>query len=165
MITKIQYTDQVNRQIILNANMDKTLTEEQNITEGNFLIFSDLRIEGTDLRQVQQDKISQITDLYNQKLEAGFTSTATGNVFGYGLTDQMKFMQLAILVLSNIAVFPLNIPAKDSKIISHTLAQYNQLVADIANFAQNQNAKEHGYINQINLCTTSDQVNAVVIAF
>ena len=43
MIYKFQYTDQVSRQAILSANSDKTLTEEQNITEGNFLIFSDVK--------------------------------------------------------------------------------------------------------------------------
>ncbi|WP_019849833.1 hypothetical protein [Desulfitobacterium sp. PCE1] len=41
MITKIQYTDQINRQEILDANKDKILIEEQNIVEGNFLVFSD----------------------------------------------------------------------------------------------------------------------------
>lgn len=43
MTTKIQYTDATDRQTKINANTDKTLVEEQNITEGNFLIFSDIK--------------------------------------------------------------------------------------------------------------------------
>lgn len=42
MITKIQYTDSTDRQAKLTANADKFLIEEQNITEGNFLIFTDI---------------------------------------------------------------------------------------------------------------------------
>ena len=43
MIKKIQYTDLVSRKTILDANTDKYLVEEQNITEGNFLIFTDAK--------------------------------------------------------------------------------------------------------------------------
>lgn len=43
MITKIQYTDQASRQAALDANTDKFLTEEANITEGNFLTFTDVK--------------------------------------------------------------------------------------------------------------------------
>lgn len=39
---KIQYTDQEDRQAILDDNKDKILAEEDNITEGNFLIFEDI---------------------------------------------------------------------------------------------------------------------------
>lgn len=122
---------------------------------------------GTTLTQAQQSKISQINNLYYQKLTDGFTSSATGKayVFGYDSTDQLKFIQLAILVISNMAIFPFNIPAKDNTIISHTLAQYNQLVSDIATFAQAQNVKQHQYINQVNACTTIDAVNAIVVIF
>ncbi len=41
MITKIQYTDSTDRQSKIDTNKDKILIEEQNITEGNFLIFTD----------------------------------------------------------------------------------------------------------------------------
>lgn len=43
LIIKIQYVDQTERQSILDSNKDKVLTEEQNIIEGNFLIFSDIK--------------------------------------------------------------------------------------------------------------------------
>jgi len=41
MLTKIQYKSETERAEILRQNSDKFLVEEQNITEGNFLIFSD----------------------------------------------------------------------------------------------------------------------------
>lgn len=122
---------------------------------------------GATLADVQTSKIAQITDLYNQKLSDGFTSNSTGSshIFGYATSDQTKFMQLAILVLNNMAVWPVNIPAKDNTTVPHTQAQYQQLVMDIANFAQSQNTKQHDYINQVNSCSTIDQVNAIVVTF
>jgi hypothetical protein len=41
IITKIPYINEADRVRVLNENQDKYLIEEQNITEGNFLIFSD----------------------------------------------------------------------------------------------------------------------------
>lgn len=38
---KIQYHNAKDREEIINNNKDKHLVEEQNITEGNFLIFSE----------------------------------------------------------------------------------------------------------------------------
>lgn len=40
---KFEYKSQDERQNILNQNTDKFLIEEQNIAEGNFLIFSDVQ--------------------------------------------------------------------------------------------------------------------------
>lgn len=42
MIYKYQYVTQVDRQERIDDNIDKILIEEQNIIEGNFLIFSDI---------------------------------------------------------------------------------------------------------------------------
>ncbi len=122
---------------------------------------------GSTLAEVQASKIAQIVDLYNKKLSAGFTSSATGTAytFGYNPTDQAKFTQLAILIINSMATFPVNIPAKDNTIVPHTQAQYQQLLADIATFAQTQNTKEHAYISQVNACTTIDAVNAIVVTF
>lgn len=38
---KIKYSDSDSRQAVLASNKDKILIEDQNITEGNFLILSD----------------------------------------------------------------------------------------------------------------------------
>jgi hypothetical protein len=39
---KYQYIDDASRAALITANSDKVLIEEDNITEGNFLIFSDV---------------------------------------------------------------------------------------------------------------------------
>lgn len=67
MNTKIQYTDLTDRQTIMDANKDKTLIEEQNIKEGNFLIFSDIKpIENQigDLQNNQLIIMNAIADVY-----------------------------------------------------------------------------------------------------
>lgn len=43
MLTRIQYTDKVDRQAKIDANADKTLIEDDTITEGNFLTFTDIK--------------------------------------------------------------------------------------------------------------------------
>lgn len=40
---KHQYKDETDKQVILDANKDKILIEEQRLFEGNFLIFSDIK--------------------------------------------------------------------------------------------------------------------------
>ena len=60
ILTKIQYIDQSDRQAKIDANKGKFLIEEQNITEGNFLIFSDLKpLEN----QVQESLENQLTTM------------------------------------------------------------------------------------------------------
>ena len=74
MIFKIQYTDTVDRQEKIDANTDKTLIEEQNITEGNFLIFSDVKpIENqlTDAQDNQLTIMDAIATLYEGLLAKG----------------------------------------------------------------------------------------------
>lgn len=77
----------------------------------------------------------------------------------------MKFMQLALMVLSGQATFPVTVHTIVNKDIPHDQTQYNQLVKDIAAFAVPLDVKQHGYINQVNACTTIDQVNAIVVQF
>lgn len=40
---KYEYKNDIERKAIIDNNKDKYLIEEQNITEGNFLVFSDIK--------------------------------------------------------------------------------------------------------------------------
>jgi|GEM_PF-2182506 len=119
------------------------------------------------LQQVQQSKLKQIQDLYNQALVSGFTSSTTGTsyIFGYGQSDQMKFMKLMLSVNGGLTTFPVPIPAKDGTVVIHTQEQYNQLLLNINSFDWNMQNKLHDFINQVNASTTIDEVNALEIAF
>lgn len=57
MIIKVQYSDHADRQSKLDANKDKFLVEEQNITEGNFLVFSDAKSIEEQVVQLQKDNL------------------------------------------------------------------------------------------------------------
>lgn len=119
------------------------------------------------LEQVKNSKLNEIGNAYNQKLSGGFISsaTATAHTFGYGQSDREKFMQLAISVLSNIAVFPLPIPAKDGTLVLHDQTQYQQLVQDISAFGWYCQNKHYGYIEQARSAQSIDDVNAIVVTF
>ena len=63
MILKIQYTDQASRQAVLDANADKFLIEEANITEGNFLTFTDVKPMETQVSELQAQNAQMLLAL------------------------------------------------------------------------------------------------------
>lgn len=67
MITKLQYSDSSERQRIIDENSDKVLIEEQNIIDGNFLIFTDERPITEEVKQLksklQQAEADNLTSL------------------------------------------------------------------------------------------------------
>lgn len=115
------------------------------------------------LSDTQVSKIAQITDLYNQKLTAGFTSNS--NIYGYAPSDVLKFLQLDTLINKSMATFPVTVHTKGNKDIQLTQTQYTQLIVDMATFAQTQDHVYHDFINRVNACTTVDGVNEVVVTF
>lgn len=69
MTYKFQYQNDTDRTTILNNNKEKILIEEQNITEGNFLIFSDVKPLENQLKDLQDNQLilmNAIADLYTQ---------------------------------------------------------------------------------------------------
>jgi hypothetical protein len=59
---KFEYKDESERKSILEANNSYYLIEEQNITEGNFLIFSDVQPQQVDVKQQETNyRISDIS--------------------------------------------------------------------------------------------------------
>jgi hypothetical protein len=127
-------------------------------------------IAGASLAQVQQEKIDQITDLYNQTLEAGFPSSCTGKplVYDYGTESQKKwsklFISLSIPGALPDAIFPLNLTIKDGTLVPHTKAQLTQLCGDLTLWELPLEAKYQAYCSatgSIMSATTVDQVNAI----
>jgi len=57
MILKVQFTDSKDRQEKINSNRDKILIEEQNISDGNFLIFSDVKPFEEQVLHLQRDNV------------------------------------------------------------------------------------------------------------
>lgn len=67
MRTKIQYNNLEERQKIIDANQDKILIEEQNIIDGNFLIFTDVKPVEYQLKEQQENQLvimDAIADIY-----------------------------------------------------------------------------------------------------
>lgn len=55
MIYKYQYANDAERKALITNNATKRLLEEQNILEGNFLIFTDVPAEQTVLDSLQKE--------------------------------------------------------------------------------------------------------------
>ena len=64
MLYKHQYSNAEEREDIINQNASKFLLEEQNITEGNFLIFSDEATLEIEILQLKQNiaSLEQVVD-------------------------------------------------------------------------------------------------------
>lgn len=123
---------------------------------------------GATLADVQASKIAQITDLYNKKLEAGFTSLASGTALQYGydpVQDQPKWMKLFISMNSFIITYPVSVATKDGTILTLTQDQLKQLLIDINTFEWIQENTMHTFVGGVKAATTVDQVNAIVVAF
>ena len=71
MLFKIQFTDLLSREEIINLNNDKILIMEENITEGDFLTFTDIKpLENqlVELSDTQMVIMSGIADVYMAQL-------------------------------------------------------------------------------------------------
>lgn len=55
MLYKKEYVTPEERQALIDQNKDKTLIEEQNILEGNFLIFSDIPPVENQLKDIKNN--------------------------------------------------------------------------------------------------------------
>jgi hypothetical protein len=74
LLTKIQYSDTIDRQAKIDTNKGKFLIEEQNITEGNFLIFSDTPRVEEQVAQLKQDNLTlmdAIAQMYEDMMVKG----------------------------------------------------------------------------------------------
>lgn len=71
---KIQFTDQTDKETKIKANSDKTLIEVQEITEGNFLIFSDVPRLEDQILQLKEDNLilmDVLATMYEDMLAKG----------------------------------------------------------------------------------------------
>lgn len=119
------------------------------------------------LEDVKKQKISQINNLYYQKLESGFTSSATGSQLVYDFTPKSQdlWKELFIAIDKNFfpdAYFPMSITLKNNNVVHHTKAQLQQIEFDIATwkFPLYQKYQELTTFTIPN-CTTVDEVNSV----
>jgi hypothetical protein len=74
VLTKIQYTDSLDRQAVIDANIEKTLIEEQNISDGNFLIFTDTPRMEDEVQQLKKDNLilmDALATMYEDMLAKG----------------------------------------------------------------------------------------------
>lgn len=74
MLYKFQYTSDAEKQTLIANNADKIIVEEQNITEGNFLIFSDGPRLEEQLSQLKEDNLilmDVLATMYEDMLAKG----------------------------------------------------------------------------------------------
>lgn len=121
------------------------------------------------LSDVQQAKLTQIDDLYNQALAVGFNSSASGSSvkYGYGDSEQKSFDDLSTMDLRGWVTYPFTVYAMDGTPVSITdKTHLNQLFQDIFSFKYPLKLKQHNYISQVNAPgVTIDQINAIVVTY
>lgn len=74
MIKKIQYQNEEDRLSILNAHLKWHLREEQNLKEGNFLIFTDDKPLEEVVKELQRDNLTTfdvLATIYEELMTKG----------------------------------------------------------------------------------------------
>lgn len=61
---KFEYFGQLERQTIIETNSDKYLIAEHNIADGNFLIFTDIKPVGEEIREVRLEMARGNSELF-----------------------------------------------------------------------------------------------------
>lgn len=101
MRLKFEYTSQEQRQSLIIQHSDKTLVEEQNILDGNFLIFSEEPPNNIIYTQVNEEEFNRIK-AENETLKASVIELTT-----YSSAQEERFNQaiteLTILIAGSEA--------------------------------------------------------------
>lgn len=87
MRLKFEYTSQEQRQSLIIQHSDKTLVEEQNILDGNFLIFSEEPPNNIIYTQVNEEEFNRIK-AENETLKASVIELTT-----YSSAQEERFNQ------------------------------------------------------------------------
>lgn len=121
------------------------------------------------LEQVQQAKISDVTDAYQKELCSGFTSTATGTAleYDYSQTSQDLWKELFNSMTAGFipdVIFPMDITLKDSTVVPHTKAQLQQIGGEVTVRKLSLYGKLQGMVakaGSIMSASTIDKVNEI----
>jgi len=115
------------------------------------------------LADAQTDKVTELTNAYNQALATGFSSYASGASLTYGYTsiDQIKWMKLYIGKANGVLPASQPVATADGTIVNLTQAQLQQLLVDMETFEQAQEITFHTRLAQTGAAATVDEVNAI----
>ena len=115
MIYKFQYSNDEERESLIKEHSDKNLTEEQNLADGNYLIFSDKKFpEGTLLETIRKIRIDEMNTECSKRILSGFVSKAFDGVtekhYDCEMTDQSRIsglVSIAQLRVLNLSTEPI----------------------------------------------------------
>ena len=132
----------------------------------NLPVKQDQPVNAPTLTDAQAAKTIEIQQAYENVLNAGFSSSASGTLhqFAYGQLNQLKLIKLAIDLLTGNIPFPVPIPASDGTIVMHDQTQYTQFAKDISSFEWTLQNKLHGIIGpngSINAASSVSQINSI----
>jgi hypothetical protein len=116
------------------------------------------------LASVQASQKQLITDAYTNALAQGFTSSASGTAIQYPYNTQAEqtFDELYLALMSNQVKYPQNVyDINDNAVAFTNSTQLTQLYTDIFTFKAGLNTKMHGYLTQIDACTTVAAVQGI----
>ncbi|AGH32159.1 tail fiber protein [Vibrio phage 11895-B1] len=120
--------------------------------------------QSVDLNEYKETKKDQIRASCRGEITNLFVSDALGSNHNYDCREEDQANIVTRAKASEIDSLPKKVWAHDGTEFSrtdHTTAQLQQLVVDMESHIETCQAKLEGLINQVNACTTCDQVDAV----
>lgn len=118
---------------------------------------------GATLADVQKAKIAQLQNMFQQTLNGGFNSSATGTSYLYGFTDkdQTNLSQELNIINAALGTEPVAWAIKNGTVVNHTIAQFKQMCADGNRFKWAQVNQLRSLIGQVQSATTTTTVNDI----
>lgn len=116
------------------------------------------------LDHAKQDKINQLLQSFNSSFQI-FQSSALGVLKTYPVDAeaQSNLDRLERRLIADPNKNDFNFKTmEDGTLVLHTRVQFLQLLQDAETFIVQQTKKYDGYVSQVNVATTNDQVNAIV---
>lgn len=116
------------------------------------------------IEELQEQKLSQLMDLYKNTIVQGFTSNTTGTpiFFTYSQQDQLNYNKIA----TTVALDPTNDSIQvgsDSGVVTMTRAQFLQFVQDAKTYEMGLYTKRISLENQINTAPDIPTLNGIAI--
>lgn len=164
MYRKYQYETENEMNELISQNSELRLFEIQNITEGNFLIFTDDKLPiDTPIDVAKQIKTKEINDKADLEISAGFLSDALGTThnYMYDTKFQAYFQEQAIIQGSSCPDDNI-LWLTNEGMISHTSAQFDILFRDAKNHKKPIEYKRLGLLLQIQAATTNEEAESIL---
>lgn len=123
--------------------------------------YPSIRHSSMDLEELKQAKITQLDDLCEKEILAGFTSQTTGHFFRFSQYDQMNFTQQMLIMLADTNVSEVTWKTENAGVVTITRNDFLEVVREAEQHKRGLLERFWTLKAQVQAATTFEQIDAV----